>query len=95
MVAESIHVGNGFECFHGGSPMLLMCDVTSEARWCCWRDLPWGLSNKIPREPQFTVPGGHHGVPLMGIKKPADVRARGRAWMAQSGWSGWMLCMSG
>ena len=37
-------------------------------RW----DGPRGLSNKIPRKPQFTAPGGLYGVLLVGNKKHAD-----------------------
>ncbi|HBE91701.1 MAG TPA: hypothetical protein DDW55_03935 [Gammaproteobacteria bacterium] len=44
-----------------------------------WKDGPLGLSNKIPRKPQFTAPVGLHGVSLMGTKKPADPGGRAGA----------------
>jgi hypothetical protein len=44
---------------------------------------PWGLSNKIPRNPQFTT-GSVHGVPMMGKKSP-PIRVKGRT---RGGWAG-------
>ena len=51
----------------------------------CWMDVPWGLSNKIPGEPQFTGPVK---LTLVGrwVQMPADPGGReGETGVTQSG----------
>ena len=91
---DLFHIGNGFECLHGGSPVVVEGVITGSAFWAeraalhgvdrerhlkgRWMGLD-AYSNKIPRGAQFTVPGGLHGELMMGTKKPADPGGRAGA----------------